>query len=88
MVITNDALPYLAHQLTVSSIEFIRQRLMCGSLVAQTLKMCNGHNQFILVRASEPYVQQYGILCVRNAQSGFIIEELRESLAGDCAVLS
>jgi hypothetical protein len=36
--------------------------------VAQTLKICKGYNQSIVVWASKPYVQQYGILCVRNAQ--------------------
>ena len=36
--------------------------------MARTLKTLSDTNRFILVRASEPYVQQYNVLCVRNAQ--------------------
>lgn len=42
---------------------------VCGSSVVRTLKTLNDISDFILVRASEPYVQQYGVLHVRNAQS-------------------
>lgn len=43
---------------------------MCRSQVTRTLKTCKGHNRFILVRAFEPYMQQYGVRRVKNAQSG------------------
>jgi hypothetical protein len=47
-----------------------------------------GTQQFILVRASEPCVQQYSDLCVRNAQSGDYDGGNRNSLVGDRSVLS
>jgi hypothetical protein len=50
-----------------------------------------GHGWFILVRAFEPYVQQYDVLRVRNAQMRVLTAvELRERerVAGDCVVLS
>jgi hypothetical protein len=45
-------------------------------------------DRFILVQVYELYVQQYSDLCVRNAQSVGYNGENRESLVGDCLVLS
>ena len=60
---------------------------MCGSLVARALKTLRDASDFILVRVSEPYIQQYGVLRVRNApiegccNEG--IESKRERVHGD-----
>jgi hypothetical protein len=55
---------------------------MCGSLVARTLKTHKGHSRSILVQAYEPYVQKYGVLRVRNAQSGVYNREFGRGLRG------
>jgi hypothetical protein len=36
----------------------------CGSRVVQALKTLKRHGLFIMVWASEPYVQQYGVFFV------------------------
>jgi len=57
--------------------------------MARTLKTLSDTGDFILVQAPEPYVQQYGILRVMNAQSSVLTkEELRKRLTRDCTVLS
>jgi hypothetical protein len=51
---------------------------MRGSPVAQThSKHGRDTYRFILVRASEPYFQQYSDLRVMNAQSGITMVEIK-----------
>jgi hypothetical protein len=48
-----------------------------------------GTQRFILVRASKPYIQQYGDLRVRNAESErYKKVEMREKSVGDRLMLS
>jgi hypothetical protein len=61
---------------------------MCGSPVAQTLKRTRETQRSIMVRAFEPYVQQYSVLPVQECPIGDYNGGNRENLVGDRSVLS
>ena len=74
---------------TAASIVVVRRKSMYGSPVNADTKKHRETQRSILVRASKPYVQQYSVLHIRNAQSrALTMEKSRERLVGDCEVLS
>jgi hypothetical protein len=63
---------------TMTNIKIIRWRSMRGSPVAWTHSKHGTYTDwFILVQASEPYVQQYNDLLITNAQSEFSMVETK-----------